>query len=199
MSTPLILRDEFGLPVKASTISIVSRDADGFPVRNLQRTLSQTTSSETQAPRPTSLPINPTKVKTVQDEARFPQKKILLNSVELSYQNKAVPLERASSAPSFQHEKAKGLYRLMNKHYISVQNNAIDDVISGPEYSASHPDNAEARRERSTDLSDVLKRMDSHLADHGDGNNIVCHNDGDDYVLKKFYARNQGRCGRTSI
>lgn len=206
MSAPQIFRDDFGLPVKASVVTVITRDECGLPVRSLQRTISQQpdprplsadkSTPAVSASETVSSPL--TKVATVRDEAGFPVKKITAPSgFEIS---RDAPLARAASEPSTIERGSKHsifpLMKLRSQYSIvDKDSGGAEEVELPPPPHATAPESVQTRRERSTDLSAVLQRMDSHLADHGHGHDIVCHDAVDDYAMKKFYARNQGMYG----
>jgi hypothetical protein len=150
MSAPVeILRDEFGLPVKSSSVTVIVRDASGFPVRSLQRTGSLQQQQQAgggvgpAAARPVSVPVpaasrpgteagtgtgrpptGPARAASARDAAGFPIKGVA--AVEMAPRAAETapraPLERTASAPTPGRGSSNPILHFMKgrKQYASV-------------------------------------------------------------------------------
>lgn len=203
MSIP-VLRDECGLPVKASSVSVITRDDSGLPIRSLQRTFTapgrkgSAPSAGMKVTGQVSPPLT-SHVVTVRDESGFPVK-VALGAIELpGIASREIGAEPAPR-PSYRSETANSIVAMLRarQQYSTVEGIGADNI---PNEALETPTPAQApcpvrehstRRERSSDLSGIITRLDAHMAEHGHGYSIVCCDEDDEYAVAKFFSRNQG-------
>ncbi len=205
----VIGRDEFGLPVRASSYTVISRDADGLPVRNLQKTYHSAQSVEApslRAPQPIETSAESSgKVVVVRDAFGLPVKLPAGSDKGLALRPKSevsaqVPV--ATSAPeTFESPTSSSMLSFLskNKQYSQIElieRNApasTTTIVKDQEVvdltSVALADN---RRQRSAQLSRVIRSAEDHMTEQGVGHATVCVDANNDYEVTKFYARNYG-------
>lgn len=199
-----MIRDEFGLPVKASSVTIITRDESGLPVRSLQRTISAGVPIEKRAKATRLVSTGQTGssqqiTAIARDDSGLPRR-LTVSARELEALNHTTkgrrPLPSADGVD--RNEKLSTIMELvkMKSTYDRVENSG--DTDSGrappppPPLLPNHPSSVDHRQERSSGLSRVLRSADQHFAEQGRGESVVSVDPEDHYAVTKFYARNYG-------